>query len=132
MAGGCSSSSGMVDGPIDFSVSGGFTGGGDGTALHIELDGTATRSTESGGSQTATLDAATLDDLDRKIVDAQFPSLAPVYSCNCADSFIYNVSVQLDGSTHTIAADSLAALPDRLDAVIDTLQDIYQRPLDWQ
>jgi len=119
-----------VDGPIDYRVTGGFSGGGDGTALHIELDGTVTRAA-SGGTQTATLDPVALDDLHQKIVDAQFPALSPTYSCNCADDLIYNVSVQLDGTTHTVAASSLAPYPGRLKTVIDTLQDIRQRPLDW-
>jgi hypothetical protein len=119
-----------VDGPVDYRVTGGFSGGGDGTALHIELDGTVTRAA-SGGTQTAALDAVTLDDLHQKIVDAQFPALQPMYSCTCADDLTYNITVQLDGRTHTVAADSLAPIPGSLKTVIDTLQDIHQRPLDW-
>jgi hypothetical protein len=131
MAGGCSSSSGMVDGPIDFSVSGGFSS--DRTALHLELDGTAMRTTAGGGTQTTVLDPETVADLHRKIEDAEFATLAPAYGCNqCADGFIYNVSVQLDGRVHTVLADSLAPWPDGLTAVIDTLEDIGMRPLDWQ
>lgn len=119
-----------VDGPVDYRVTGGFGGGGDGTALHIELDGTVTR-TAGGGTQTATLDAVALADLHQQIVDADLPGLSPAYSCNCADDLTYHLSVQLDGSTRSVTADSLAPIPDRLKAVIDTLQDIPQRPLDW-
>lgn len=127
--GGCAPDVG-VDGPVDYRVTGGFSGGGDGTTLHIERDGTATR-TVSGGTQTATLDAVTLDDLHQKIVDAGFPGLPPMYACNCADDLTYHISVHLDGSTRTVAADSLAPIPERLKTVIETLQDIHQRPLDW-
>ena len=126
--GGCTS---HVDGPIDYTVTGGLSGGGDGAALHIELDGTVTRPKAGGGTETATLDAATLGDLRSKIDAADFESLAPKYSCNCADNFIDNISVQLDGTVHTVAADRDAQLPDGLKTVVDTLLDIYQRPLDW-
>ena len=125
--GGCTS---HVDGPIDYSVTGGFTGGGDGTALHIELDGTVTRPKAGGGTETAKLDAATLDDLRGKIDDADFASLAPKYSC-CADVFIDNISVQLDGSTYKVEADRGAQIPERLKTVFDALVDLYHRPLDW-
>lgn len=131
VAGGCTNDNDNVDGPIDYRVTGGFSGGGDGTGLHVELDGTATRPKAGGGMETATLDAATLADLRGKVVHAQFATLAPMYSCNCADDFVHNVSAQIDGTAHTVKADSTAEFPERLKIVIDTLQDIRQRPLDW-
>jgi hypothetical protein len=126
-AAGCTSSS--VDGPINYQVLGGLTGHGDGTWLQIEPDGTMMRNTPSGAMQTATLDRATLDDLHGKILDAQFPNLSPTYSCNCADDFSNNVSVGIDGRTHTVAADTMATIPAPLETVIVTLKAIYQRPL---
>jgi hypothetical protein len=122
---------GNIDGPIDYNVTGGLSGHGDGTALHIELDGTTTRPTAGGGTETAVLDALTLADLHGKIIDAQFAMLAPLYSCSCTDSYINTTSVQIDGAQHTVVADDLAPYPERLKIVIDTLKDIYQRPLGW-
>jgi hypothetical protein len=129
-AAGCTSHS---HGPIDFQVTGGLTGNGDGTpSLRIEADGTATRPAPSGGgTQTARLDLATLDDLEARIDAAEFATLAPSYTA-CNDCYIYVVSVQLDGATYTVQADTMAELPDPLDAVIAALKDITQRPLDWQ
>lgn len=121
-----------VDGPIDFEVSGGFTGGGDGTpALHIEPDGTATRDPGTAARKTAVLDRATMADLRAKIDDAELPILAPMYSCGCADDFVYSVTAQLDGSSHTVTADKSAEIPAELQTVIDTLKDITARPI-WQ
>jgi len=123
---------GNIDGPIDYNVTGGLSGHGDGTALHIELDGTTTRPTAGGGTETTVLDAMTLADLHGKIIDAQFAMLAPLYSCDCPDGYIYTTSVQIDGTQHTVAAEDLAQYPERLKIVIDTLKDIYQRPLGWR
>jgi hypothetical protein len=132
-ASGCTSQvTGEVDGPIDYRVTGGFSGGGDGTALHVELDGTVTRHTDQQGTQTAMLDLATLDDLHQKILDARFATLDPAYLCDCADDYVYNVSVHVDGSVHTVMAHTLGSFPDRLRAVIDTLEDIHQRELGWR
>jgi len=122
---------GEIDGPIDFNVTGGLSGNGDGTALHIELDGTTTRPKAGGGTETTVLDAMTLADLHAKIIDAQFAMLAPLYPCGCTDGYIYNTSVQIDGTQHTVAAEDLAQYPERLKVVIDTLKGIYQRPLGW-
>ena len=129
MVTGCTS---KVDGPVDYAVTGGFSGNGDGTALHVALDGTVTRETAQGVTQTAMLDAVTLDDLHEKIMEAQFTTLESRYSCNCADDLVYNVSVRVDGKSYTVAVDSMAQYPDRLKAVIDALRDIHERPLDWR
>ncbi len=118
-------------GPIDFTVTGGLTGKGDGTALHVALDGTATRRLQDGSTETAVLDDAILDDLHGKILDARFPSLAPLYGGTCCDVFIYQVSVQLNGDTHSVGVSQRAQPPVRLGAVVDTLRRIYSLPLDW-
>jgi hypothetical protein len=118
-------------GAINFEVTGGFTGTGDGTpALRIEPDGTATR-TSAGRTQTTRLDLATLHDLQAKIDAAQFPMLEPAYM-GCADCYVYEVSVQLDGTMHRVAVDTDAHPPAALQAVIDALKDIEQLPLDWR
>jgi len=125
-AAGCTSG---ADGPIDYRVTGGLGGTGDGTVLHIELDGTTTR-TVAGETETGVLDAATLADLRTKIAAAKFPALDPMYSCSCVDDFVNVISVQLDGGTHTVAADTTAEVPAALETVIDTLRVIYEGPLD--
>jgi hypothetical protein len=111
------------DGPIDFLVTGGFAGGGDGTpTLHIEPDGTATREFPGGGHDTTMLDPATFADLRQKIRQADFDSLEPEYRL-CCDDFAYRVSV----GPHTVEADKNADIPAGLRAVIDTLSAIDRR-----
>ncbi len=128
--GGCSSST--IDGPITYLSTGGFTGTGDGTAeLRVEVDGTVARTKSGGGSETATLDTATLDALHDKILAARFPTLAPLYPSDTADDFIYSVSAQVDGTTYVVAAHQMAPPPAPLQVVIDALGDIGELPLDW-
>jgi hypothetical protein len=131
-ASGCTSHVvGEVDGPIDYLVVGGLSGGGDGTSLHVELDGTVMRHTNEQGTQTGMIDLATLDDLRQKILDAQFATLEAQYHGNVVDGYVDSVSVHVDGNSYTVMADHEASVPDRLKTVIDTLKDIHQRPLGW-
>jgi hypothetical protein len=125
-AAGCS---GHSQGPIDFQVTGGFTGHGDGTpSLRIEPDGTVTRQPTGGPTETGTLDPTTLDDLEAKVDAAQFATLAPAYTA-CADCYVNVVSVQLDGTSFTVQADTVAKIPMPLTTVIATLKDIALQPL---
>jgi len=102
------------------------------TTMHIEPDGTVTRTNAPGPAETATLDPATLDDVARKIDDANFPTLEAMYGCGgCADDAVYTISVKIDRTAYTVQADSTANLPDRLRPVIDTLHDISELSLDW-
>src|SRR5262245_65431730 len=83
LAVGCAS---HADELIDYRVTGGVTGGGDGTSLQLNTDGVGTRTSKAGGTATVTLDATALVDLNRKITAAQFATLRPSYGCNgCAD-----------------------------------------------
>ena len=101
--------------------------------LHIEPDGTMTRTRMQLPAETANLDPATLEDIARKIDDAEFPALAPTYGCGgCTDDAVYTVAVQVDGAPYTVRADSTSAIPDRLRPVIDTLRNISELPLDWR
>jgi hypothetical protein len=129
-AAGCTSE---VNGPIDYRVTGGFSGQGDGTLLSIEVNGAATRNApDRRGTQTAQLPPATVDDLRTKLDDANFAALDPVYGCSCADEFIHVISVGAEsGSHHTVAASELAVVPPALKTVIDTLKDIHDGPFDW-
>jgi hypothetical protein len=124
-AAGCSS--GPSEGWIDFRVSGGFSGGGDGTSIHIEPDGTATRTSLAEGTVTEHLDAATLADLQTRIHEVQFPALAPTYGClGCADEYFYQVAVVLDGTTYKVSVDSSQSggQPAELQAVVDALKQL--------
>jgi hypothetical protein len=131
LAAGCGSNDASV-GTIEFAVTGGFTGAGDGTALHVEPDGTAMRSVLGGPWQTATLDPTTLRDLQAKIRSADFPSLDAMYPGDAADDFVDEVTVKIDGTDHTVAADRSADLPDELATVVDALKAIHDSSIDWQ
>jgi hypothetical protein len=119
-------------GPIDFQVTGGFGGDGDGTpSLKIEHDGTMTV-TSLGVTQATRLDRVTLDDLEAKVDAAQFATLDPTYpsTSTCLDCAVYNVSVQLAGTPYTVVVDETAQPPTALQAVITTLRDLARRQLD--
>jgi hypothetical protein len=121
-----------IDGPITYVPTGGFSGRGDGsTELRVEPDGTLSRPGPSGGSQRATLERATLDDLHRKVLAAEFPGLQSFYACSCADDFVYAIGVQISGMQYSVQAHELAPPPPRLRIVIDTFHDIGELPLDW-
>ena len=122
---------GATIGQIAYRVIGGFSAGGDGTSLQIKPDGTLTRTTSQRGTEHGQLDPATLDDLVGKARAAQLPTLCLMYSCaGCGDAYSYDVSVQIDGVTHSVQASMLASpLPDRLQAVLEALQAIVMRPL---
>jgi hypothetical protein len=117
-------------GAIDYRVTGGLAGSGDGTpALHIEPNGAATRTLPDGTVQTAVLDRETMADLRDDIERAQFAMLAPIYHCNCADDFVHVVSVALDGTAYTVEADERAEVPETLQTVFDVLGDISESPI---
>ena len=128
---GCTSSGPPSTGVLDYQSSGGFSGRGDGSELHVTADRTARRVTREGGSQTTTLDAATFNDLRARIDAAEFATLEPMYHCSCADDFVDLVSVQLSDTTYSVSADSSADVPDRLQSLIDKVHDVIQQPLDW-
>jgi hypothetical protein len=102
------------------------------TMLHIEPDGTATRTRPHHPPESAKLDQATLDDLARKIEEAGFPTLEPTYGCGgCTDDAVYTIAVQVDGAPYTVQTDSMSDFPDQLRPVIDALRSISELPLDW-
>lgn len=116
-------------GPIDYAITGGFSGGGDGTSLHVEQDGTLTRRNHSGPTETGRVDRMTIDALDARIEAAEFPALEARYGSDAADDFLHRITVQIDGDTHTVEAATEASYPERLKAVVDALQDLLTRPL---
>jgi hypothetical protein len=89
---------------------------------------TVTRTIAPGPIDTAMLDSAALDDLARKIDDAQFSTLEPMYGCGgCTDDAVYTITVRIDGAPYTVRADSGSDFPDRLRPLIDTLRDISEQ-----
>jgi hypothetical protein len=123
---GCSGSDTLVD----YGVTGGFDGHGNGTSLHVTSDGMATRTSRAGGTQTIQLDATTVADLNQKIANAQFPSLQPVYGCpGCADEYVYEVTVEVNGYTYVARVDQLASMvPESLQTLLTTLGQIAAPP----
>jgi hypothetical protein len=118
-AAGCAS---HADELVDYRVTGGVTGGGDGTSLQLNTDGVGTRTSKAGGTTTVTLDATALADLNGKITAAQFATLQPSYGCHgCADQLVYRVAVQLDGRRYEVTVDAGETVPDGLHALLTTL-----------
>jgi hypothetical protein len=110
------------DGPIDYERTGGLAGGR--LSLHVEPDGKATRVKTNGSVVNLQLDPDTLAELKGKVDAAGFPTLAPAYSCDCADDYLHTITVHVDGSDYTVMADGSATYPDRLRPLIDTLVDM--------
>jgi hypothetical protein len=125
-ASGCSGSDALVD----YGITGGLDGKGNGTSLHVTSDGLATRTSRDGGTQTVQLDATTVADLNQKIADAQFPSLQPVYGCpGCADEYVYEVTVEVNGFTYAARVDQFASpVPESLQTLLTTLGQIAAPP----
>lgn len=122
---GCSGSDALVD----YSVTGGFANGS--TSLHVTSDGMATRTSPLDGTRTVQLDAFNLTDLKQKIADARFPSLQPAYPCSgCADEYLYEVTVQVDGSTYATRVEGLetAVYPESLKTLLLLLEQIAAPP----
>lgn len=115
---------------VDYSVTGGFDGNGNGTSLHVTYTGMATRTSRAGGTQTVQLDASTFADLKQKIADAQFPSLQPLYACSgCADEYTYEVTVQVDGNAYAARVEEFAStVPESLQILLTTLGQIADPP----
>jgi len=110
-----------IDGPIDYTTSGGFSGGGEGTSLHVELDGRATRTTN-GTTDQLTLDAATIDRLHAAVYDA-FP-IDRTFE-GCCDSIVDEVSVTLDGDIdHLIVDRANERVPDDVTALLDLVRSL--------
>jgi len=119
LAAGCSSKPAEL---IDYQVTGGFAGNGDGTSLTLDTNGIGTRTTTSGATPVR-LDPAALADLNAKIRDAEFATLQPTYGCNgCNDGFVYEIAVQSSGRHYEVSFDESATYPDGLRALLATLK----------
>jgi len=96
--------------------------GGDGTAaLHIEPDGTVTRTRRGHPPEVGTLSVTALRNLRDKIAAANLESLAGSY-VKCCDRYERVVSVERAGLVHTVAVTEGVAIPRGLQRAIDALQ----------
>ena len=119
---GCSSQSATL---VDYHVTGGFTGRGDGGALTLDTSGFGTRTTPSGAPENIQLDATTLADLNAKIQGAQFATLQPTYGCNgCNDGFVYEIAVQSSGRHYAVSFDESSPYPEGLRELVVTIKQI--------
>jgi len=124
---GCSTTNPAIDGPIDYQVTGGIAGSGDGTpALHIELSGAMTRTAPGRAPESSTLDASTLASIRSKVEAADLASLDEVYTAG-ADDFVEVVSARVDGALHRVMADRQAGKPRELEIALDALHDLATR-----
>lgn len=112
---------------LDYTVSGGLIGHGDGTAASVDLhDGHVILQLAVGRAVETTLAPAELASLRHLVHEANFPALEPVYDCSrdglaCNDSFILKLAVVLDGETYEVAVDDRASRPPPLHALLDTV-----------
>lgn len=121
---GCSSQTGVL---VDYQVTGGLTGRGDGTSLTVDTSGVGTRTSAHDGPIALQLDPAALADLNAKIRDAQFATLQPSYGCNgCNDQFVYKIAAQSNGQRYEVSVDQNDSLtyPEGLHALVTTLKQL--------
>jgi len=111
-----------LDGAIDYSMSGGFAGG-IATTLRIEPSGRYRLTNLDQAPREGTLDAGAFAALRARIQAANFPTLDETYEC-CPDDYVETISVELDGEVHTVQADRSADKPERLEAVLETIQEL--------
>lgn len=112
---------------VDYRVTGGLAGGGDGPSLTLDSRGSGTRTTSNGDTVPVHLGAAALADLNARIRDAQFATLQPSYGCHgCNDQYVYEIAVQSDGRHYEVSVDkdSTVVYPDGLRALIATLTQL--------
>lgn len=129
VAGGPSTASATFGG-LDYAVVGGLTGQGDGTTLHIAADGAFGRHTTLRGDEQGMLDPGALQDLVARARAAEFPTLCLVYAAPAVgDDLVAQLSVHFDSSTLTVRVSEFGDPPDRLQALLDALHQILDRPV---
>jgi hypothetical protein len=122
LAAACSSQRGTL---VDYQVTGGLSGNGDGTSLTLDTSGVGTRTTVHGDAVPVRLDPAALAALNTEIRDAQFAKLQPSYGCNgCNDQFVYEIAVQSSGRHYEVSVDEGSTHPDGLRALLTTLKQL--------
>jgi hypothetical protein len=113
-----------------YEVTGGPTGAGNGTLLHMAEDGSVTLQTAARGTEQGWLDSLTLYGLFRRAITAEMPTLCTVYSCSgCSDDYVHNLTLWLSGVPYTVRAGFRASPPARLTSLLDWVQGITTHPL---
>jgi hypothetical protein len=127
---GGSSTAAATFGGIEYRVTGGLSGDGNGTSLQIDRYGAVTRQTLQRGTERGQLDQGTLDEVIADARAAEIPTLCAMYRCaGCADDFVHEVMAQLDDVVLVVQVSDLGDPPDRLHALIDLLQELVDRRL---
>lgn len=117
-------------GEIHYQVTGGLSGAGDGTSMKIEPGGAVTRQTRARGDEQGQLPRTMLDDIVRKIQDADLPTLETTYGCSCADDLIDELVVQIDGTDRIVdVSKSSDSAPDELKTAIAAVRAAVDAPL---
>jgi hypothetical protein len=97
--------------------------------VHIESDGTMDRRFPNGKETHSQLDRAELRELQRKIDEADVPSLDRRYGCyGCADGLTQVITVQLHGDTYETDTDRRFLLPERAVPLFDALHELVNDP----
>jgi hypothetical protein len=113
-----------------YEVTGGPTGVGNGTLLHMGVDGSVTLQTAARGTEQGSLDSLTLYGLFRRAITAELPTLCTVYSCDgCSADYVHNLTLWMSGVPYTVRAGFRAVIPTRLTSLLDWVQAITTRPL---
>jgi hypothetical protein len=113
-----------------YEVTGGPTGDGDGTMLHMAEDGSVTLHTAARGTEQGHLDSLTLYGLFRRAINAELPTLCTMYSCTgCGNDYVHNLTLWLSDVPYTVRASFGATPPARLSALLDWVRGITTRPL---
>jgi hypothetical protein len=110
-------------GNIDYLSTGGFTGAGDGSSLHVGPDGASTRRTRTNGTEQFQLDATTLASLVELAEAARFSTLCSQYVAG-SDFLTDVIRVEIAGHELSVAADRGATVPARLQSLIDALRTL--------
>ena len=127
---GGSSTATATFGGVEYRVTGGFSGDGNGNSLQIDRYGAVTRQTPQRGTERGQLDQATLDNVIADARAAEIPTLCATYRCaGCADDFVHEVTAQLDNAVLVVQVSEFGDPPDRLNALLDLLQELLDRRL---
>jgi hypothetical protein len=120
---------GATMGAIDYQVTGGPNGTGNGTSLHITEEGWVTLRTAERGIEQGWLEVHAHYGLFRKSTSADLPTLCAMYSCaGCTGDFVHNLSVSYNDIPYTARASFRAIPPERLIVLIDAVRSIIAAP----
>jgi hypothetical protein len=110
---------------IQYEVTGGPAGIGNGTSLYIAESGWSTLRTTEGGTDQGWLEIHLHYGLFVKATQAELPTRCKVYSCEgCSDDYVHNLTVRMNNVPYTVRASFRAVLPERLATLITAVRNI--------